>query len=103
MYKLAPSVQTYFGTPAGAAGIRGLGCGCGCGGRCSDGMGLFDSGLDPTGWGWPEWGIVALGVYAAFSIMFTTASGTRAAREGVRRRVRRTRRRIGSKIAGKEL
>ena len=47
----------------------GLGCPGVCG--CS-GMGLFDSGFDPTTWGWAEWLTVAGGLYVAFSLLFTT-------------------------------
>lgn len=86
---------TYWGTPAGQAGIRGLGCVCGCG-HCNDGFGYFDSGMDYTQWGVPEWATVALGAYALISVLFTTSRVTRATVEGVRR----TRKRIGKRIAG---
>jgi ribose/xylose/arabinose/galactoside ABC-type transport system permease subunit len=45
--------------------------GCMCGGKC--GLGLFDSGLDFTGWGIPEIVIVALGGYMLLSTVFTTS------------------------------
>lgn len=72
---------TYFATPAGAAGIRGLGCGCGgsrCGRGCNCGVGYFDSGLDVSGWGWAEWLTVVGGVYVLASTVFTTSRGVRA-------------------------
>ena len=73
-------VQHYNWTPAQEARMRaafgggGMGCACkgmaGC--ACGGGMGLFDSGLDPSGWGAPEFGIVALGAYMLFSTLATT-------------------------------
>jgi hypothetical protein len=63
-------------------GCRGLGCGGGCGndvrGKCSGtcaGLGLFDSGMDFTTWGWPEWAIVGVGVYAGMSLLGDTKRG----------------------------
>lgn len=85
---------TYFATPAGQSGIRGLGCGCGC--NNPDGMGLFDTGLDFSGWGWQEWGIALLGGYMVASTLFTTKRAARAAGDSVRR----ARRRVGKRIAG---
>ena len=75
--------QSYFLTPAGQAGIRGLGCGCGCGGQCS-GMGLFDTGFtDVANWGAPEWATVLVGAYVLSSVFFTTKTGARhAVRKG---------------------
>ena len=65
----------------------GLGCPGVCG--CS-GMGLFDSGFDPTTWGIAEWLTVAGGLYVAFSLLFTTkrAASAVAAIPGKRRRRR---------------
>jgi hypothetical protein len=65
-------------------GLSGLGCrgrlgGCGCGGTCA-GLGLFDSGMDFTTWGWPEWGIVGVGIYAALSMLGDTKRGFQRAR-----------------------
>lgn len=89
------STPNYFGTPAGQSGIRGLGCGgdCGCS-DCSKGMGLFDSGLDPSGWGWQEYLVLAGGVWLAYSTLFT-----------VRRAPREIRRKVGSRVtkAGKRI
>ena len=97
--------DTYFMTPAGQAGIRGLGglgCGCGCGGGCGCsqpggmgtlgdstgllgsglfngngvmGTGLFEGGFDPTTWGPAEWAVIALGGYVAFSVFYATKAG----------------------------
>ena len=60
--------------------MKGLGCGCaglaGC--PCDNGgLGLFDSGLDPSGWGLPEFAIVALGGYMILSTFFTTKRAAR--------------------------
>ena len=62
---------------------RGMGCGCG---KC--GMGLFDSGFNPSGWGWPEMAIVGLGAYMVLSTVFTTGRAARriAAIPGERRK-----------------
>jgi len=84
------STPDYFGTPAGLIGIRGMGRACGMG--CPCGMGLFDSGMDPSGWGLPEWAIVIVGGYAAFSMLFTTrAAGRSVSRKasGVRKGIKR--------------
>lgn len=86
--------QSYMMTPAGQAGVRGLGglgCGCGCSTPspcgCSGGMGtlgdgtgllgsgLFEGGFDPSTWGPAEWAVVALGGYVAWSVFFTTKAG----------------------------
>lgn len=75
------STPIYFATPAGQAGIRGLGCSGNCGCKdCGNGFGYFDSGADFTGWGAAEWGTVAFAVYALGSMLFTTARATRAIR-----------------------
>jgi len=93
---------TYFSTPAGQAGIRGLGCGCGCSATpscgCSGGMGtlgdgtgllgsglfngsgvagsgLFEGGFDLSTWGPAEWAVIALGGYVVFSTIWTTRQG----------------------------
>jgi len=67
-------VQRYDFTQDQSNQMKGLGCGCkglaGCG--CSGGMGLFDSGFDPSGWGWPEFAIVGLGAYMLLSTWSTT-------------------------------
>jgi hypothetical protein len=50
-------------------------------------MGLFDSGLDFTGWGVPELAVVALGVYLVGSVLGDAGR----ARTGIKRAVRRRR------------
>jgi hypothetical protein len=82
----------------------GLGGGCGCGGTCGgcghshkQGMGqlfgdLFSSGFDISGWGWQEWGIVALGAYVLFSTVETSKSAVTSVRRGASRRASRSRR-----------
>jgi hypothetical protein len=56
-------------------GLSGLGhcCeSCKHGGQCSSGLGLFDSGLDYSQWGWPEYAVIAVGGYMVLSTLFTT-------------------------------
>jgi len=74
----------YFLTPAGQAGVRGLGCLCGTG-PCSCGMsGLFGTSLfessSPADWGVGEWASIVVGGFVLFSVFDTTKRGTRAAR-----------------------
>jgi hypothetical protein len=65
---------------AGGTCARGL-AGCGCGGSCDKkGLGLFESGMDFSGWGLPEWSIVALGGYMILSTVFTTGRAVRKVR-----------------------
>jgi hypothetical protein len=81
----------------------GLGCaaGCGCDGGCTKkGLGLFDSGFDPTTFGWPEWLVVGLGGYMATSMFFGTGRAIGRARPRVRGAVKRGRQRLGKRIAG---
>ncbi|HXU76434.1 MAG TPA: hypothetical protein VN794_07690 [Methylomirabilota bacterium] len=40
-------------------------------------MGLFDSGLDFSGWGAAEWAVAAVGGYALLSTVFTTHRAAR--------------------------
>ena len=78
-------VQRYNWTPELEARMRsafgsGMSGGCGCAGLkgCScGGMGLFDSGMDPSGWGWPEMVIVGLGGYMVLSTLMTTKRAAR--------------------------
>ncbi len=84
--------------------MRGLGCGCKgkCGKGC--GLGFFDGGMDVSTWGPLEWGAVALGGYMVLSTVFTTGRAVRRVRalpDDVRAGVRRGRRRIGQRIAGR--
>lgn len=88
------TIQRISWTTGQEARMKGLGCGGGCG--CEKGMGLFDSGLDLSGWSWPEYAIAAFGMYALWSAWTTTKRGVRSVGEGVRR----TRRKVGSTIAG---
>jgi hypothetical protein len=71
---------------------QGMG-GCGCAGLagcpCSGGLGLFDSGLDFSGWGVPEFAIVALGGYVLLSTVFTTQRATRRVQKSFKRYARR--------------
>jgi hypothetical protein len=76
--------QMRRGMGCAGLGCRGLGCGGGCGndvrGKCSGacaGLGLFDSGLDYTTWGWPEWVIVGLSGYMVLSTLMTTKRAAR--------------------------
>lgn len=63
--------------------FKGMGCGCK---KC--GLGLFDTGLDVSGWSWPEYALVALGGYMVMSTVFTTGRAARriAAIPGQRRK-----------------
>lgn len=73
------------------AAAMGLGCGCNCGGRCQRaGMGLFDTGLDVTGWGVTEWLIVGAGAGLLYTLV-----------RGKSQRYRRTRhfRRVRERLA----
>ena len=90
--------QSFLMSPAGQAGIRGLGCACGCGGcGCGQpggmgtlgdgtgflgtglfngnglfGAGLFEAGWDVTTWGPAEWAVMVIGGYVVFSTIWTT-------------------------------
>lgn len=83
-----PALALISGPPPGM--YRGLGCGpgCGCGSCQSRGMGLFDS-MSPTSWGWSEWILVAIGLYAIGSLFFQTRRGVRTVRRTVKGRKRR--------------
>lgn len=48
----------------------------GCAQRCG-GLGLFDSGFDVSGWGWPEILIVLFGGYMVLSTVFQTGRAVR--------------------------
>ena len=82
-YRLASdfNVQGQHHMAPGLRGCAGLG-GCGCGGTCG-GLGLFDSGMDFTTWGWAEWATVGMGLYTLFSFVGDTKRGvTRVRRVG---------------------
>jgi hypothetical protein len=77
----------------------GLGCAA-CGGKCG-GMGLFDSGMDFSGWGLVEWSIVALGAYVVVSIANDTRRGVSAAAAGAGRARKKIRRMTRGKRSGR--
>lgn len=81
--------DNYFLTPAGQAGIRGLGCGCAGMAGCNCGMGLFDAGMDVTQWGVGEWLTVALGSYVILSLAGDMGRGKAAVKRATRRRTKR--------------
>ena len=105
-YRLAADYNVQGGHVAapGLAGCQGMGGnagGCGCEGNCGmTGLGLFEAGTDFTSWGWQEWLVVGLGGYVLTSMFFTGRRAARQIGEGVSSRVRRGRRRLGSRIAG---
>ena len=72
--------QVGLGCVATCAGVPVVGCG----------MGLFDSGFDPTTWGIGEWATVLGGLYVVFAVFSTTKRGVSAVAEipGKRRRRR---------------
>lgn len=102
---------TFFSTPAGSAGYRGLGCACGCG-KCEKGMGawgdtgglfntgLFSAGTDYTQWGYGEWGVVAFGAYMLFSTLFTTKAAVSYGRKVPGRARKRAAKKIARVIGG---
>lgn len=53
-------------------------------------MGLFESGMDISSWGWMEWAAVLGGVYVLSSVLFTTKTAARriGAIPGQRRKAR---------------
>lgn len=72
---------------------RGLGCGCAGGG-----LGLFESGMDLSSWGWKEIGLVLLGVYAVGSMVFTTGRGVSRVRAIPQARKQRERARLQKRL-----
>lgn len=66
-------------------------CGGGTSGLGSLG-GLFDSGLDLTGWGFGEWMVVGAGVYFAWKIFSDLKGGVTGTRKFLKRRSSRRRR-----------
>ena len=64
-----------------AAASRGMGCSCkGLAGCPCGGLGLFDSGMDVSGWAWPEFAIAGIGAYMLVSTFFTTKRAARRVR-----------------------
>ena len=90
-------LMTFYPPPYGFAGGMGSCCAsCASGGTCegAHGMGLFDSGTDISGWGWSEWIIVGIGVFAVGSaVSNVTNAGRSLSRSvgGYRRRSKRKR------------
>lgn len=70
-----------------ASGLSGCGCGGSCGGcgSHSHGMGLFDSGLDYTQWGWQEWAALAAIVYVGHKIISDVGSAGKRVSRSYRR------------------
>lgn len=93
-------LQTFYPPPYGfAAGMSGHDCGCGgsCGG-CGNGMGdLFDSGTDISGWGWPEWLLVAGGAFVVVNALGSVASAGKSVRRSVGGYQRRAKKRAALK------
>jgi hypothetical protein len=73
-YRTASQIGPPVSMTTGLSGC-GKGMGCGCAGMGCAGLGLFDSGMDFTTWGAPEWGIVITGIYTLFSIFGDTKRG----------------------------
>ena len=73
---------------------------CAHGGTCSGGLGLFDSGMDFTTWGWQEWLVVGLGGYVATSVLFGTRRTIERGRSGLKKGIKRGRKRLGAVVAG---
>ena len=84
------------------AGMDGMGCGCGCNGK-SAGMGQIFGSWDVSTWGFPEWALIGLGLYVAFSVLSTTKRSVAAVTGVVRKRRTRIRRRRQLKQELKEL
>jgi hypothetical protein len=97
-------VQRINWTTGDSMPLKGMGCGggCGCDGGCAKkGLGLFDSGTDLTGWGWPEYLVVGLGGYVATSMLFGARRAAGRARAGISSGVKRGRQRLAKRVAGK--
>lgn len=79
-----PKAPPEFYAPAATMG---LGCG-GCGGKCAScsapGLGLFDTGLDVSGWGLGEWAVVA-GAVVVGAAVFGKGKRTVRTRRAIRR------------------
>lgn len=83
---LYAGLQAELPTPGDQTGstnsstVTGLGCagaGCQCGGQCKQqGMGLFDTGMNVSGWGMPEWGIVGLSAVFVWSLTRSPLKGS---------------------------
>jgi hypothetical protein len=76
----------WIGPPQTATG---MGC-VECGGTCG-GMGLFDSGMDVSTWGYGEWACVAGAAYVVVAMLGTARRGVSAVKrkgKAMRRAVR---------------
>lgn len=96
---LETALYTQAPTPAGMGSCCSS---CAHGGPCTGhGMGIFDSGMDITQWGWMEWAIVGLSAWGLTSIATSTGRGVRKVRGGVRKYRRRSarRRRLREELA----
>ena len=96
--KLAP--EDVLQPMGSGMGCNGLGC-TDCSGTCgmgqTEGAGLFGTGLfvsaDPTQWGWGEWGVIALGTWAAVSMVSDLGRGGSALYAPIKRARSRSRKR----------
>ncbi len=80
----------------------------GMGGCCKscDGLGLFDSGMDFTGWSYAEWALVAFGGYVFLSMVNDTrriASGAAQGAKTLKRKMRPRRKRAVRPMAGESI
>lgn len=86
---MSSQMTVYDGNAFGLGQSCGVGCACGgmggCGCGCKNGMGFFDSGVDPSGWGALEWGALLAGAYMIASTVFTTKRVVRVGRRKLRR------------------
>lgn len=95
----------WTGNPNPPLGLAGCGCG-----KCKEGLGLFDSGMDFSGWSYAEWAVVALGGYVFVSMVNDTRRVGRGAvrvagapgrqYRKVKKSMKEGRRKLGRKIGG---
>lgn len=96
-------VNAFTGPYTALAGLRGCGTGGSCTGDPLTLGALFDSGLDLSGWGFGEWGIVGLGAYLLVTSFLTTKRGVSRIRKSGAARASRARRRASLQRQLKEL
>jgi hypothetical protein len=94
-------VQRINWTTGDSIPLKGMGCGGGCGCKKCGGLGLFDSGFDPSTFGWPEWLVIGLGGYMATSMLFGAKRAAGRARAGIKFRTKRGRAKLAKVVAGK--
>jgi hypothetical protein len=79
--------------PSAAAGASA----CACGGHLHDGfrggLGLFDSGLDLSQWGFGEWAVAGLTAYGLFAFVLPLLGGVKRVRRHYRQKERTSERR----------